>query len=398
MPLTDKALGTAKTGLKPRSISDAGGLSVLIQPNGAKWWRFRYRFGGKPKLLSLGVYPAVSLKEARRRRDEYRQLVANGVNPSDQRKATPAGTVDDTSDSFESVAREWFPKQLPGWSEGHARTVEYRLSKFVYPVIGKRSMKAVTAQAILAMLKPIEEQEKYETARRVLIVCEQVCDYAIATGRIAHNPAVAVTPALTQAPPSKHFAAMTDPKDIGPFLRKLHGYAGSWVVMSALRLAPLVFVRPGELRKAKWEDIDLDAAEPQWAYRVSKTNTNHIVPLSEQAVAILRALHPHTSHQPFVFPGPRNGRPMSENALAAAMRTMDIPKETMSTHGFRAMARTCLDEQLHFPPHLIEHQLAHRVRDLQGRSYNRTQHIAERRDMMQKWAGWLDALRSETTA
>jgi integrase len=398
MPLTDTAVRNAKPKEKPYKLGDSGGLYVIVRPNRAKWWRLKFRFGGKEKLLSFGVYPEVSLQEARRRRDEARELLANGVNPSHHRKVEHAVTGNGSpEETFEAVAGEWFPKQLPGWSEGHARTVRYRLSKFVYPAIGKRSMKSVTAQDLLALLKPVEEAEKYETARRVLNVCQQVCVYAIATGRIAHNPAASVTPALTQAPPAKHFAAMIDPKEIGPLLRMLDGYEGSPVVMSALRLAPLLFVRPGELRKAKWADIDLDATEPQWQFLVTKTHTDHIVPLATQAVAILRALHPHTGHQEYVFPGARNnGRPMSENAVLAAMRTLGIPKEKMTGHGFRAMAYTVLAEQLHFPQHLIDHQLAHVVRNTLGTAYNRTTHLPERRRMMQKWAGYLDELRSET--
>ncbi len=392
MPLTENTLRHAKTGLKPRSISDTGGLSVLIQPTGARWWRFRYRSGGKPKLLSLGVYPAVSLKEARRRRDEARQLVANGVNPVDKRKATHA---DDTADNFETVAREFYESRLPSWAPRHAAMVLMRLEKYAFPTLGAQSIAAVRAQDILAALKPIQDQEKYETASRVLMVVRQVCRHAIATGRITGDPSAAVRPALTPVTPT-HFAAITDPKEIRPFLRKIHGYEGTRVVMSALRLAPLVFVRPGELRQAKWADVNLDACE--WRFVVSKTKTDLIVPLSEQAVAILRALHPHTGHQEWVFPGPRNGRPMSENALAAAMRAMGIPKETMSVHGFRAMARTCLDEQLHFPPPVIEHQLAHRVPDALGTAYNRTKNLPERKKMMQAWADYLDALRSETTS
>ena len=395
MPLTDTALRTAKPGLKPRSISDSGGLSVLIQPNGAKWWRFRYRFGGKPHHLSLGVYPRVSLKEARRRRDEHRQLVANGVNPSDQRKATHAPSMDNTADTFESVARAWYDSKLPNWEPGTSRMVLMRLENYVFPKLGTRSIADVSAQDIHAMLKPIQEQEKYETASRVLTVCHQVCDYAMFSERITRNPAAPVKHLLTKPTPT-HFAAMIDPKDIGKLLRMLAAYEGSPAVMAALHLAPLWFVRPGELRHAKWADIDLDAAE--WRFRVSKTKTDLIVPLSEQAVAILRDLHPQTGHQSWVFPGTRhNGRPMSENTLAVAMRTIGIPKEEMSVHGFRAMARTCLDERLHFPPHLIEHQLAHRVPGLET-AYNRTQHLAARRRMMQRWADYLDELRSETTA
>jgi integrase len=395
MALTDTAVRNAKPKEKPYKLGDSGGLYVIVRPTGAKWWRLKYRFAGKEKSLSVGTYPDVSLQDARRRRDEARQLLARGVNPSAARKATHAGTADNTGDSFETVAREWFSSKTPNWVPGHASTVLMRLERYVLPTLGTRSMTDIGPQDIHALLKPLEKAEKYETASRVLNACHQICDYALYSERITRNPAAPVKQLLTKPEPT-HFAATTDPKEIGPLLRKLHGYAGTRVVRSALRLAALVFVRPGELRQARWADIDLDAAE--WRFRVSKTKTDLIVPLAEQAVAILRALHPHTSHQPFVFPGPRNGRPMSENALAAAMRTMDIPKDTMSVHGFRAMARTCLDEQLGFPPHLIEHQLAHTVKDPLGRAYNRTTHLEARRRMMQRWADYLDELRTETTA
>ena len=269
MALTDTAVRNAKPKEKPYKLGDSGGLFVIVRPNGAKWWRLKYRFGGKEKQLSLGVYPDVSLHQARRRRDEHRQLLADGVNPSGHRKVEHAVTGDGSPDeSFEAVAREWLSRQLPSWSEGHARTVEYRLVAYVFPTLGTRSMTDIGPQDILAMLRPIQEAEKYETASRVLMVVRQVCVYAIATGRITHNIAASVRPALTQAPPSKHFAAATDPKEIGPLLRMIDGYAGSPVVLAALRLAPLVFTRPGELRHAKWVDIDLDAAE--WRFQSRK--------------------------------------------------------------------------------------------------------------------------------
>ncbi len=398
MALTDTAIRNAKPKDKPYKLGDAGGLYVIVRPHGSKLWRYKYRLHAKAHSRGLGKYPDVSLKEARRRRDECRQDVANGVNPRCRWKVEHATTGDGSpAETFEAVAHEWFPKQLPSWSEGHARTVEYRLRTYVYPTIGKRPIAAVTPQDFLALLKPIEDQEKYETARRVLKVCQQVCLYAIATGRLAHNTAASVTPALTQVLP-RHFAAVTAPKEIGPLLLMLDGYEGSPVVTSALRLAPLVFVRPGELRTAKWTDMELDAAEPQWQYLVTKTQTPHIVPLATQAVAILRALHPHTGHQEYVFPGQRNnGRPMSENAVLAAMRTLGIPKDKMTGHGFRAMAYTVLEEQLHFPQHLIDHQLAHVVKDPPGQTYNRTTHLQERKKMMQRWS-YLDELRTATTA
>ena len=398
MALTDTAVRNAKAKEKPYKLGDSGGLFVIVRPNGAKWWRLKYRFGGKEKQLSLGVYPDVSLHQARRRRDEHRQLLADGVNPSGHRNVTHAGTVDGTADSFEIVAREWLSRQLPSWSEGHARTVEYRLVAYVFPTLGTRSMTDIGPQDILAMLRSIQEAEKYETASRVLMVVRQVCVYAIATGRITHNIAASVRPALTQAPPSKQFAAATDPKEIGPLLRMIDGYSGSPIVLAALRLAPLVFTRPGELRHAKWADIDLDAAE--WRFRVSKTQTDLIVPLSRQAVQILVNLRPYTAHQTeWVFPGARNnGRPMSENAVLAALRSLGITKDQATPHGFRATARTALQEQLGFPVHVIEMQLAHRVADALGTSYNRTSFLPERKKMMQAWSDYLDDLRTKSTA
>ena len=396
MALTDTTVRNAKPKEKPYKLGDSGGLFVIVRPNGAKWWRLKYRFAGKEKSLSVGTYPDVGLKAARRRRDECRQLLARGVNPSDQRKAKHAASMDNTADTFETVAREFYESRLPNWKPRTSRMNLMRLEKHIFPKIGTQSITDVSAPDLLAMLQPLQEQEQFVTAHRVLTVCQQVFVHAIATGRITHNIAASVRPALTKATPT-HFAAVTDPKEIGKLLRMLDAYGASPVVMAALHLAPLWFVRPGELRHARWADIDLDAAE--WRFLVSKTQTDLIVPLSRQAVRILRDLHPHTGHQSWVFPGARNnGRPMSENTLAVAMRTIGIPKDTMSVHGFRAMARTCLDEQLGVAPHLVEHQLAHQVRDALGRSYNRTTHLPERKKMMQAWANYLDELRSGTTS
>ena len=395
MAFTDTAVRNAKPKEKPYKLGDSGGLYALVRPNGSKLWRYKYRLGGKANSRGLGKYPDVSLKEARRRRDECRRDVANGQNPMSRWKATHAASMDDTTESFEKVAYEFYESRVPSWSPGHSSMVLMRLKTYALPALGTQSIATVRAQDIHRMLKPIQSQGKHETASRVLMVVRQVCRHAIATGRITGDPSAAVRPALTPVTPT-HFAAITDPKEIGPLLRKIHGYEGTRVVMSALRLAPFVFVRPGELRQAKWADVNLDACE--WRFVVSKTKTDLVVPLSRQAVQILRDLHPHTGHQDWVFPGPRNGRPMSENALAAAMRAMGIPKETMSVHGFRAMARTCLDEQLHFPPPVIEHQLAHRVPDALGTAYNRTKNLPERKKMMQAWADYLNELRTEATA
>ena len=396
MALTDTTVRNAKPKEKPYKLGDSGGLFVIVRPNRAKWWRLKYRFAGKEKSLSVGTYPDVGLQDARRRRDEARQLLARGVNPSDQRKAKHAASMDNTADTFETVAREFYESRLPNWKPRTSRMNLMRLEKHIFPKIGTQSITDVSAPDLLAMLQPLQEQEKFVTAHRVLTVCQQVFVHAIATGRITHNIAASVRPALTKPKPNHH-PAVTDPKAVGKLLRMLAAYEGSPAVMAALHLAPLWFVRPGELRHAKWTDIDLDAAE--WRFRVSKTKTDLIVPLSEQAVAILRDLHPQTGHQSWVFPGARhNGRPMSENTLAIAMRTIGVAQGTHTIHGWRATARTLLDEELHFPPHLVEHQLAHQVRDPLGRSYNRTTHLPERKKMMQRWADYLDRLRTETTS
>ena len=390
MRLTEVLLKNAKPDSKPRHLSDGMGLSLVIQPDGKRYWRFRYRLNGKAGLKSVGVYPAVTLKEARQLRDQYRQDVAAGRKPGNQPRT---GTDDD---SFAAVAEEWYQTRLPNWSAGSSSSNRMRLDRYVLPVFGTKQISTVSGPDLRAMLKPIQRDGKLETASRVLTVVKQIFDFGIATGRNEHNPAPALRALLTQ-PTVTHMAAVTTPEEIGWLLRKLHAYDEGPVVTSALRFGPLVFVRPGELRTARWADITVDGPAPVWEFRVSKTKQEHIVPLSTQAVEMLRALHPHTGHQEFVFPGQRhNGRPMSENTLAVAMRTIGIPKEKMSVHGFRAMARTALDEQLNQRPDLIEHQLAHAVRDPQGRAYNRTSHLPARRVMMQTWADYLDRLRASS--
>lgn len=392
MPLTDAAIRNAKPGAKPAKLFDERGLFLIVTPVGGKWWRLRYTFDGKEKLLSLGVYPDVGLKDARERRDNARKLIAEGINPSESRKAQKSAKAERAVNSFEVVAREWYAKYSPGWVEHHGNRIIRRLERDIFPWIGGRPIADVTAPELLAAVQRIERRGALETAHRALANCGQVFRYAIATGRAVRD----VSPDLRGAlPPVKgeHFAAVTEPKQVAELLRALDGYQGTLTVACALRLAPLVFVRPGELRKAEWVDIDLDAAE--WRYHVTKTDSEHIVPLASQAVAILRELHALTGTGRFVFPGARsNGRPMSDNAILAAMRRTGIAKDEMSGHGFRAMARTILDEVLGVRPDLIEHQLAHAVRDPNGRAYNRTAHLPERRRMMQRWADYLDKLKA----
>lgn len=401
MPLTDTAVRNAKPGMKPAKgaepakpttkpyrLSDERGLYLEVTPAGGKYWRFKYRFEGIEKRLALGVFPDVPLKMARERRDEARKLLADGIDPSEHRKATKSARADRAANSFEVVAREWFGKMAPTWNAAHGDRIIRRLERDIFPWIGGTPVADVAAPELLAVLRRIEGRGALETAHRALQNCGQVFRYAIATGRAERDPSGDLRGAL---PPVKgqHFAAVTDPKRLAEILRMLDGYEGTFAVKCALRLAPLVFVRPGELRNARWADIDLDAAE--WRYTVSKTNTPHIVPLATQAVEILRELHKLTGTGTFVFPSARSAsRPMSDNAILAAMRRLGVPKEEMTGHGFRAVARTILDEVLGVRPDLIEHQLAHAVRDPNGRAYNRTAHLPERRKMMQQWGDWLD--------
>jgi integrase len=347
-------------------------LYLIVTPNGGKWWRFKYRFGGKEKCLSFGVYPDVGLKSAREKRDETRKLVAAGSNPSENRKAIKQANAERGANSFEVLAREWLDKFKDKWTEGHREGLLQSFEKNVFPWLGNRPIAEIKAPELLSILRRIENRGANETAHRVKSSCSQVFLYAIATGRAERNPASDLTGALVPVR-AKHLAAITDPKEVGQLLRDLDGYQGGLIVSCALKMAPLVFVRPGELRSMKWEDIDFEKAE--WRYFVTKTKTDHIVPLSKQALDILKEIHPLTGAWPYVFPSANSRtRPMSDNAILTALRRCGIEKEKMSGHGFRAMARTILDEVLKFRVDVIEHQLAHAVKDPNGRTYNRTSH------------------------
>ena len=390
MPLTNLSIQAAKPTDKALKLFDGRGLYLLVSPNGSKGWRFKYRLQSKEKLLSLGTYPEVSLADARERLEECRKLVAKGVDPSEFRKLNRTRALERSANSFEALALEWLAKKAATWSAGHKTRLESRLSNDVFPLIGNQPVADISARQVLQVIRKIEERGAIESAHRALSNCSQIMRYAVQTGRADRDPCIDLRCAL---PPVKtrHLAAIVKPQEIGNLLLKLSDYRGSHVVRCALKIAPLVFVRPGELRHAKWKDIDLELAE--WRFLVTKTNTEHIVPLARQAVEILKELHKFTSSSEFVFPGARSiTKPMSENAVLAALRALDIPKEEMSGHGFRAMARTILEEELGFRPEFIEHQLAHSVRDPLGRAYNRTTHLDERKRMMQEWADWLDLI------
>lgn len=389
-PLTDVLIRKAKPGDKP--LRDGGGLYLLIGEAGRHGWRLDYRIAGVRRTISLGVYPDVTLATARERREDARRLVAAGIDPSVQRQAAKAAAQESAANSFELVAREWLTRQK--WVDSYQVKVKAWLEKDVFPYIGKRAVSDIAAPEFLKIARRIEERGAIESAHRIMQNCGQVMRYAIATGRANHNPVSDLRGALT-APTSRHHAAIIDPTDLGGLLRAIDGYNGDPTTRAALKLAPLVFVRPGELRNAEWTEIDLQRGEWNIPAEKMKMRQPHLVPLSDQAVAILQELQPLTGRGQYVFPGGRSPRrPMSNNALTAALRRMGYDGDTMTPHGFRATARTLLDEGLGFRPDYIEHQLAHAVRDPNGRAYNRTAHLPERRKMMQAWADYLDKIRA----
>ncbi|MBS0230348.1 MAG: integrase arm-type DNA-binding domain-containing protein [Proteobacteria bacterium] len=390
--LTDPAIRKAKPGSKPIKLADGGGLYLLLRPDGARWWRFDYRHGGKRKTLSMGVYDDTGLAAARSKRNKARELLAAGVDPADARKAEKAAGAERAANSFEAVALEWLGKQT--WVKGYRVKVAAWLDNDVFPYVGGRPVAELTAPEFLRVARRIEERGAIESAHRIMQACGQVMRYAIATGRAERNPVADLRGALSTAP-ERHHAAITDPGELGGLLRAIEGYSGDPVTRAALKLSALLFVRPGELRHAEWAEINLDAAE--WSIPAGKMKMRqaHLVPLSAQSVSILRDLQPLTGRGQYVFPGARSPRrPMSNNAVNAALRRMGYGADTMTAHGFRATARTILDEGLGYRADFIEHQLAHAVKDPNGRAYNRTAHLQERRKMMQGWADYLDALRA----
>jgi integrase len=394
MALTDTAIRNAKPQTKARKLFDERGLFLLLTPGGGKWWRFKYRFGGKEKLLSLGVYPDVGLKQARERRDEARKLVANGVDPSAERQAAKVALIaaeQRERDSFEAVAREWFQKFSPNWVPAHAETVIHRLEADLFPWIGNRAIAEVTAVDLLEVLRRIEARGAVSTAHRIKQICGQVFRYAIATGRASRDPSAELRGALAPER-ERHFGALTKPAGAAALLRAIDGYCGSFVVKCALRFSALTFARPGEIRKAEWSEIDLGEALWRIPAERMKMRREHLVPLSRQTTEILRELHPLTGCSPYLFPNGRGiNRPMSENAITAALRYMGYERGQMTAHGFRTLASTLLNEQ-GWPADAIERQLAHAERDEVRGAYNRAEYLDDRRKMVQAWADYLDRL------
>jgi integrase len=388
--LTDTKLRS----LKPKGglyrVADSAGLCVEVQLTGARYWRYRYRFASKQKMLSLGVYPEVSLVEARHRRDDARKALANGIDPSAQRKLHKLTANVSAETAFEPVAREWLAGR--GELSDVTRAKVQWLLGLAVPWIGARPIGEIAAPEMLAVVRRVESRGKLETAQRLKQVCGQVFRYAVATGRAEGDPTGALRGALKTAK-TRHHASITEPSKVAELLRAIAGFAGSLVVASALKFAPLVFVRPGELRRAEWAEIDLDKGEWRIPAERMKMREPHLVPLSVQAVAILRDLHPLTGSGRYVFPSNRSAqRPMSENTVTAALRRLGYTADEMTGHGFRSMASTLLHEK-GWPSEVIERQLAHAERNKVKAAYNYAEHLPKRRKMMQDWADYLEALR-----
>jgi integrase len=396
MPLTDKQVKAAQAREKSFRISDEKGMYLEVMPNGSKYWRYKYRFHGKEKRLALGVYPDISLKKAREKHTEARRLLADGIDPSAHKKANKLAQRHNSANSFEAIAREWKEIHQKDKSQSHQQRITRCLERDLFPVFGSTPITEVNAPLILDALRKIEKRGTIETAHKSKQIAGQIFRYAIATGRAERDPTPDLRGALKPSS-TKHFSAITVPKDVGKLLVAIDHFQGTPVVSAALKLSALFFCRPGELRHMKWSDINHD--EMRIELVAEKTKQEHIIPLSRQALAILEELYPITGKGVYIFPSARGrSRCMSENAIRVALRTMGYDNDSMTAHGFRAMARTLLDEQLNYRIEWIEQQLAHSVRDANGRAYNRTKHIEQRTEMMQRWADYLDQLKAQALA
>ncbi len=394
MALTDVQIRNAKPTDKPRKLADGGGLYLLMHPNGSKYWRYKYRFLGKEKLLAIGQYPHVSLSDARAKRDDAKKLMANGADPGAVKQAEKAARLEASANSFEALALEWFKVKAGSWSDAYAKKIDSQLKKNVFPKIGRLPVLEVKAPQVLALIRDIEKRNALVMAGRVKQTISQVMCYAVATGRAEADPTTSLRGAL-KAAEVKHMASVTDPAKVGELLRAFDAFTGTPTVRSALMLAPYVFTRIGELRQMKWADVDLERALWSIPAEVMKMREAHLVPLSTQAVAILEEMHPLSGSYEYVFTGGRDPkRPMSDAAINAALRRLGIDTQNELTgHGFRAMARTLLHERLHYPPEVIEVQLAHKAPGPLGEAYARAKFIDKRTEMMQAWANYVDDLK-----
>lgn len=393
MPLTDVAIRKAVPRDKPYRLADGGGMYLEVSPTGGKYWRLKYRFAGKEKRLALGVYPDVPLAAARAKREDARKRLAAGIDPGEAKKADKRAARLAATNSFEMVALGWMSERKSYVEIGQYEKTLARFKKDVFPWLGRLPIAEIDAPEVLAVLKRIDSRGARFTAHRVRSEISRTFRYGIKEGYCKNDPARDLIDAIPPAQ-TTHFASITEPVKVGAMLRAFDGFSGTFPVLCALKLAPMLFTRPGELRKAEWTQFDLDKCE--WRYLVTKTKTEHLVPLATQAVQILRELHALTGSGRYVFPGARSAqRPMSDATINAALRRLGYDTRTEITgHGFRAMARTILHEELEQKPEVIEHQLAHAVPDMLGKAYNRTKFIKERRAMMQKWADYLDKLKA----
>ena len=394
--LSDIAVKNAAPKEKPYKLADGAGLYVEVMPNGAKYWRLKFRFGGKEKRLALGVYPATTLKAARKASRDARDTLAAGIDPTEARRQDKLARAVGAATSFRAIALEWFDQQKPHWSESHQERLMWIFDAVLLPYIGHRPIAEINPPELLAALRRTESRGAIETANRAKQVAGQVFRYAVATGRAERDPTPDLKGALA-TPKVKHHPTLTDPKDVAALLRAIDSFRGTPAVATALKLSPLLFVRPGELRHMEWAEINWDESRWEIPAEKMKMGLAHIVPLPSQAIEILRELQPITGRGKYVFPSARGAsRPLSENGVRTALRTLGYTNDQLTPHGFRAMARTLLDEVLGYRVEWIEHQLAHAVKDANGRAYNRTTHIKERTKMMQGWADYLDSLKTNS--
>ncbi|WP_041522091.1 tyrosine-type recombinase/integrase [Gilvimarinus agarilyticus] len=397
MALTASQIKSAEPRDKDYKLYDEKGLLLLVKKGGGKYWRLKYRIAGKEKLLALGVFPEITLSHARKLRDEARLDISAGIDPSQQRQALKQASSEAGQNAFEVIAREWLQKRGTKSVSGDKR-LKALLEKDLLPQLGRFPVSDIKPQQLLAVLRRIESRGAIETAHRAKGIAGQVFRYAVATGRAERDVSADLTGALA-TPKTKHFAAITTPTEAGKLYGAIQQYQGTPTVQAALKLAPLLFCRHGELRHLEWAEINWDKSQIEIPGVKTKTREPHIIPLSRQALAILIDQRDHHKRGQYVFPSARGAsRPISENGVRTALRTMGYDNNTMTAHGFRAMARTLLDEELNYRVEWIEQQLGHAVKDVHGRAYNRTKHLEQRRKMMQHWADYLDQLRAKAEA
>ena len=391
--VTDAQARAAKPKERDYKLGAGEGLYLLVCPNGRKYWKLKYRFAGKEKKLSLGVYPAVSLKEARTLVAEAKAKLRQDINPSEQKRTDKAAKRVAAESSFQAITDEWMATHLEDKSVSHQRRTRATLNNRLLPFLGKRPLSEITAPELLDVLRKAESAGRIDQAHRARQLFGQISKYAIQTGRIERDVAANLKGALKSVA-TKHYAALTEPADVGRLMLAIDGYRGTPIVMAALRISPLLMARPGIIRQMEWSEIDYEASTWIIPAEKMKEPRDHVVPLSTQALAILEDVRPFSMRSRYVFPSARGeGRCLSENTIRVALRTMGYTNDQMTPHGFRAMARTMLDEILGVRPDFLEHQLHHAVKDPNGRAYNRTQFLPDRADMMQRWADYLDELR-----